>query len=127
MTMRNANQCVSTMAGLIGGKLRSSDVWTCSASYTIPDLTEFIEDNCGGVNEISVTVSQGTVIKNHDGTFNYETRMRNVKAFRSAAILNLKNKRLLTKYIGHLSVCVCFESRSSGTREFPRRSSFLVT
>ncbi len=40
MTMRNANQCVSTMAGLIAGKLRSSDVWT----YTLDELKKELRD-----------------------------------------------------------------------------------
>ena len=47
----------------------SSDPWSCSASYTIPNLADFIEDDCGGLNEISVTVTLGTVIENLDGSF----------------------------------------------------------
>ncbi|MEE9438182.1 MAG: HYR domain-containing protein, partial [Saprospiraceae bacterium] len=47
----------------------STDPWSCTGTYQLADIISTIDDNCGGVDQVQVTVNGGTVIDNLDGTY----------------------------------------------------------
>jgi subtilisin-like proprotein convertase family protein len=47
----------------------STDPWSCTGTYELADIISTIDDNCGGVDQVQVSVNGGTVVDNMDGTF----------------------------------------------------------
>ncbi len=47
----------------------STDPWSCTGTYELGDIISSMQDNCGGIDQVQVSVNGGTVIDNLDGTF----------------------------------------------------------
>ncbi|MEM9548572.1 MAG: HYR domain-containing protein [Bacteroidota bacterium] len=47
----------------------STDPWSCTGTYELADIISTIDDNCGGVEQVYVSVNGGTVVNNLDGTY----------------------------------------------------------